>query len=148
MHAMDSGMKLCPLCSTEHADTSCTLILKQVNATEAIYVCSNSECTYPVGEEVIVVKRTIMELLSDSDSQDDAAITSLSIQERNNDVQCNNSDHAISDSCVMYADSGTECKSSVSPPSLLPPPMDTIPEAWYDSLMDTDVCNWLDSQTS
>lgn len=61
----------CPLCGRPDAGArgsdggGGTLILRQINATEAIYVCDNPECTYPVGEEVAVVERPVPELLSD-----------------------------------------------------------------------------------
>lgn len=99
MHGQEMA---CPLCSsTGHADPSCTLTLKQVNATEAIYVCNNSECTYPVGEEVIIVKRTISELLSDS--QDDAIVTSPATQERDYKAQCKNFRGRTNHSCQCSA---------------------------------------------
>lgn len=50
----------CPVCSR-----SGTLILRQINATEAMYVCDNPECFYPVGEEITIIKRAIPELMCD-----------------------------------------------------------------------------------
>ena len=58
----------CPVCSRSDIGASAnggTLILRQINATEAIYVCDNPECVYPVGEEITVVRSLVPELMSD-----------------------------------------------------------------------------------
>jgi len=62
-------VRLCPLCGVndegkEVGDRG-TLSLRQINSKEAIYVCNNPNCIYPVGEEVVVVERIVPELLSD-----------------------------------------------------------------------------------
>lgn len=61
---MDSGSKQspCPVCG---GSGNGILILRQINATEALYVCNNPECFYPVGDEVTIIKRAIPELMSD-----------------------------------------------------------------------------------
>jgi hypothetical protein len=56
--------KACPVCNGSGHTTAGTLSLRQINATEAIYVCNNPECFYPVGGEVITVKRDVPELMS------------------------------------------------------------------------------------
>ena len=58
----------CPVCGVGEAKScNSTLTLRQINFSEAIYVCSNEECCYPVGEEVepLIVKRDISQLLSE-----------------------------------------------------------------------------------
>ena len=58
----------CPVCGVGAAKScNSTLTLRQINFSEAIYVCSNEECYYPVGEEVepLIVKRDISQLLSE-----------------------------------------------------------------------------------
>ena len=58
----------CPVCGVGPAKScNSTLTLRQINFSEAIYVCSNEECCYPVGEEVepLIVKRDISQLLSE-----------------------------------------------------------------------------------
>ncbi len=58
--------RVCPVCSSSSSGPpSNTLILRQINDTEAIYVCSNPDCVYPVGQEVITVERTIREMMPD-----------------------------------------------------------------------------------
>lgn len=69
--------KVCPLCRAggSESNTSCSLTLRQINATEAIYVCNNPDCDYPVGEEVVVIKRVIPELLPSADENSEMANT-------------------------------------------------------------------------
>ncbi|CAG9832378.1 unnamed protein product [Diabrotica balteata] len=45
----------CPLCNTE-------LQLKQINFTEAIYLCTNISCSYPTNNKCTVVKRRLEEI--------------------------------------------------------------------------------------
>lgn len=62
--------KPCPLCSVATSSSNTTsssiLTLRQINFSEAIYVCSNPECVYPVGDELVVVKRDVSQLLQAS----------------------------------------------------------------------------------
>lgn len=64
-------IKSCPVCNRSGHTTNGNgvLILRQINATEAIYVCNNTECFYPVGEEVAIIKRTVPELLYGGDRE-------------------------------------------------------------------------------
>ena len=55
--------RVCPVCSKDSSKPCNTLILRQINDSEAIYVCSNPDCYYPVGQEVTVVERTIKEMV-------------------------------------------------------------------------------------
>ena len=55
--------RVCPLCSKNSSDHSSTLTLRQINDSEAIYVCSNPDCHYPVGQEVVTVERKIKEMM-------------------------------------------------------------------------------------
>ena len=58
--------KVCPV-----SNCCSSLILKQINADEAVYVCSNPECFYPVGEEVEIVSRKVPELSLKEELQDE-----------------------------------------------------------------------------
>ncbi len=63
--------KFCPLCSVPGSSQgSSPLSLRQINANEAIYVCNNQECLYPVGEAVEIIQNKVPELL-DGETQDE-----------------------------------------------------------------------------
>lgn len=55
--------RVCPLCSKGRSDPVKTLTLRQINDSEAIYVCSNPDCVYPVGQEVTIIERKIKEMM-------------------------------------------------------------------------------------
>lgn len=61
---MGGSEKLCPVCG-ELGSGQSSLMLRQINAEEAIYVCENPACCYPVGYDVKSVKRPIPTLLGD-----------------------------------------------------------------------------------
>ena len=50
----------CPVCS--EFERTGKLILRNINAEEAIYVCSNSQCPYPIGLSDQVTTNLIPEL--------------------------------------------------------------------------------------
>ena len=56
----ETSDKCCPVCA------GCgrrSLILRQINAEEAIYVCENPACSYPVGYDATFIRRPILALL-------------------------------------------------------------------------------------
>lgn len=59
---LGSNDKWCPVCGGPDSGQR-SLILRQINAEEAVYVCENSACCYPVGYDVKVVRRPMPELL-------------------------------------------------------------------------------------
>ena len=56
---------VCPLCS--EVGRSGTLVLRQINAREAVYVCNNSQCPYPVGLSDQIVQNPVPELQPNAD---------------------------------------------------------------------------------
>lgn len=56
---------LCPLCC--EVGRSGTLVLRQINAEEAIYVCNNSQCPYPVGLSDQIIQNPVPELQPNAD---------------------------------------------------------------------------------
>ena len=52
----ESDVKFCPVCSKTNA-AQWTLVLRQINEEEAVYVCENPDCCYPVGYDVEFIKR-------------------------------------------------------------------------------------------
>ena len=56
---------VCPLCS--EVGRSGTLVLRQINAEEAIYVCNNGQCPYPVGLSDQLVQNPVPELQPNAD---------------------------------------------------------------------------------
>ena len=62
--------KVCPLCNANGSEQNGILTLRQINAKEAIYVCENPNCIYPVGEEVKIIHRVLE--LSNNDMHDGA----------------------------------------------------------------------------
>ena len=56
---------VCPLCS--EVGRSGTLVLRQINAEEAVYVCNNSQCPYPVGLSDQLVQNPVPELQPSAD---------------------------------------------------------------------------------
>ena len=56
---------VCPLCS--EVGRSGTLVLRQINAEEAVYVCNNSQCPYPVGLSDQLVQNLVPELQPNAD---------------------------------------------------------------------------------
>ena len=54
----------CPLCC--EVGRPGTLVLRQINAEEAVYVCNNSQCPYPVGISDSTVLNPVPELREDS----------------------------------------------------------------------------------
>lgn len=65
MATQGKSKALCPLCIANGRFSN--LSLRQINAKEAIFVCGNSECSYPIGEEVKTVQRIIPELLNEAE---------------------------------------------------------------------------------
>lgn len=56
---------VCPLCT--EVGRSGTLVLRQINANEAIYVCNNSQCPYPVSLSDQIVQNPVPELQPNAD---------------------------------------------------------------------------------
>lgn len=134
----------CPLCGSGPTSSGKgTLTLKQINFSEAIYVCGNEKCHYPVGEdpEPLIVKRDISELLPDGMAPSDATL-----QQTGN--SCSPVCQATEPVTNLFAgerkslSTGEEAKESRDQQAV----EFEHPESWYDSLLDADVCDWLDSQ--
>ncbi len=51
---------ICPLCRGNNRQGE--LRLRQINAQEAVYVCTNSHCPYPVGFNSATVHRPVREM--------------------------------------------------------------------------------------
>ena len=58
---------VCPACC--EVGRSGTLTLRQINADEAVYVCENSQCPYPVGQNDLVVHNPVPELQPNAENQ-------------------------------------------------------------------------------
>ena len=56
---------VCPLCT--EVGRSGTLLLRQINANEAVYVCNNSQCPYPVSLSDQIVQNSVPELQPNAD---------------------------------------------------------------------------------
>ena len=56
-----SNKKWCPICS-KSGNGHGNLVLRQINAEEAVFVCENPDCCYPVGFEVNFIKRPVAAL--------------------------------------------------------------------------------------
>ena len=52
----------CPLCAGSGGGR---LTLRQINAEEALYVCENPACYYPVGYEITLVRKQVPALLGE-----------------------------------------------------------------------------------
>ena len=57
--------EVCPACC--EVGRTGTLVLRQINAKEAIYVCNDSLCPYPVGLSDKIVENPVPELQPDAD---------------------------------------------------------------------------------
>ena len=126
--------RVCPVCSTGKSGPSSTLILRQINATEAIYVCSNPNCVYPVGQEVVTVERTLREMMPDYQESSPPEENGKQLQNVFFMI-CITFPHAAGDQYSL------ECKSG---------PQDQAPsDNWFntDDFLDPDIGDWLDSQT-
>lgn len=123
-----TGSKPCPVCIRSGHPTS-TLILRQVNATEAIYVCDHPECCYPVGEEMMAVRRIVPELVERAEEREPIATVQVS-------------------AVLSVQEESTSQDSALTSNLHTASPDQALPETWYDSLVDPDVCSWLDSQTN
>lgn len=64
----ETSIDICPLC--EELGRTGKLSLKQINALEALYVCNNSKCPYPVGMSAETVHRPVKELLDPSEEKE------------------------------------------------------------------------------
>ncbi len=56
------------------------LVLRQINAEEAVYVCENPDCTYPVGYEVDFIKRPVPGLSGKKETQESVRLTEASFK--------------------------------------------------------------------
>ena len=56
----------CPVCC--EVGRPGTLVLRQINAEEAVYVCNNSQCPYPVGTSDSTVLNPVPELREDTNT--------------------------------------------------------------------------------
>ena len=131
--------KPCPVCNRSGRTTS--LSLRQVNATEAIYVCNDPDCLYPVGEEITVITRTVPELLPA-----ETADLSKSVQGPVLDNQSSVEPGIELNPQRYIIDSSLAAEEVVPPVDLTTPPGDQ--DDWLDDLVDPQVCDWLDSQNN
>lgn len=120
---------VCPVCRSNGSEPCDTLVLRQISATEAIYVCSNPTCVYPVGHEAVFVKRTVEEMMPDYEN--------ISIPEEDNGKL----DRVIWNASANLPGSHHAAGDKSEPQESL--------ENWFndDDLLDPDIGDWLDSQT-
>lgn len=57
-----SEKKWCPICNKSNVGQR-SLVLRQINMEEAVYVCENPDCCYPVGFQVDCIKRSVPTLI-------------------------------------------------------------------------------------
>lgn len=62
--------KFCPVCD---GSGGMILTLRQINAEEAVYVCENPACCYPVGYDAQLVRRPILALLDGAGDKKETA---------------------------------------------------------------------------
>lgn len=133
--------KPCPVC-TRSGRTTTSLSLRQVNATEAIYVCNDPDCLYPVGEEITVITRTVPELLPAETADLSKSVQGpVDDQGQSSSVKSGIELNVLTPSLLI-----TDCSLAVevAPSVDLPGDLDN----WLDDLVDPKVCDWLDSQNN
>ena len=74
---------LCPLC--KDLGRSGELFLRQLNTKEALYVCNNSRCPYPVGISTETISRPVRELLEQPPESVESVPQVVSHEEATND---------------------------------------------------------------
>ena len=87
---------LCPLC--KDLGRSGELLLRQLNTKEALYVCNNSRCPYPVGISTETISRPVRELLEQPPENVESVPQAVSHEDATNDSVCVVSEPPVFDS--------------------------------------------------
>jgi len=151
---IQSDVNFCPVCSKTSA-TQWTLVLRQINEEEAVYVCENPDCCYPVGYDIEFIKRPEPVLTDDQEKPDLFDIKELDTTARFNYVfELNKkqdfslSENSDEDFNTVSVNLSLQPTHQQKQPSPVPQERFCENNSWnttFDSFLDPEVAAYLDA---